>query len=56
MVVAIGVEDLVIVSTKDVVVAHKDCDQDVKKVAEQLKQEQRSEWQFIRGIPSLGAV
>jgi mannose-1-phosphate guanylyltransferase len=51
LVVAIGVEDLVIVSTKDVVVvAHKDCDQDVKKIAEQLKQEQRSEWQLHREV------
>ena len=43
LVAAIGVDDLVIVSTKDVlVVAHKDSDQNVKKVAEQLKQRKRT--------------
>ena len=38
LVAAIGVDDLVILSTKDVfVVAHKDSVQDVKVVAQQLK-------------------
>ena len=51
LVVAIGVDDLVIVSTKDVlVVAHKDSDQDVKKIAEQLKQKKRTEWELHREV------
>jgi len=51
LVAAIGVDDLVIVSTKDVlVVAHKDSDQDVKKVAEQLKQKNRVEWELHREV------
>ena len=51
LVAAIGVDDLVIVSTKDVlVVAHKDSDQDVKKVAEQLKQKKRIEWELHREV------
>ena len=51
LVVAIGVDDLVIVSTKDVlVVAQKDSDQDVKKVAEQLKQKKRTEWELHREV------
>ena len=51
LVAAIGVDDLVIVSTKDVlVVAHKDRDQDVKKIAEQLKQKKRTEWELHREV------
>ena len=51
LVAAIGVDDLVIVSTKDVlVVAHKDSDQDVKKIAEQLKQKKRAEWELHREV------
>lgn len=51
LVAAIGVDDLVIVSTKDVlVVAHKDSDQNVKKIAEQLKQKKRTEWELHREI------
>ena len=51
LVAAIGVDELVIVSTKDVlVVAHKDSDQDVKKVAEQLKQKKRTEWEVHREV------
>ena len=51
LVAAIGVDDLVIVSTKDVlVVAHKDSDQDVKKIAEQLKQRKRTEWKLHREV------
>ena len=46
LVATIGVDDLVIVSTKDVlVVAHKDSVQDVKVVAQQLKAESRTEWE-----------
>ena len=51
LVAAIGVDDLVIVSTKDVlVVAHKDSVQDVKVVAQQLKVESRTEWEHHREV------
>jgi mannose-1-phosphate guanylyltransferase len=51
LVAAIGVDDLVIVSTKDVlVVAHKDSIQDVKIVAQQLKSESRTEWEHHREV------
>jgi mannose-1-phosphate guanylyltransferase len=51
LVAAIGVNDLVIVSTKDVlVVAHKDSVQDVKAVAQQLKAESRTEWEHHREV------
>ena len=51
LVAAIGVDDLVIVSTKDVlVVAHKDTVQDVKVVAQQLKVESRTEWEHHREV------
>jgi mannose-1-phosphate guanylyltransferase len=44
LVVTIGVEDLVIVNTKDVVlVAHKNHAQEVKQIVNKLKAEQRSE-------------
>lgn len=49
LVVAIGVDNLVIISTKDVVVvADKNSVQDVKVVAEQLKVESRTEWELHR--------
>jgi len=51
LVAAIGVDDLVIVSTKDVlVVAHKDSVDDVKVVAQQLKAKSRTEWQHHREV------
>tara|TARA_B110000483_G_scaffold99364_1_gene121838 strand:+ start:2113 stop:3522 length:1410 start_codon:yes stop_codon:yes gene_type:complete len=51
LVAAIGIEDLVIVSTKDaLVVAHKDSAQDVKLFVDQLKQEERSEWELHREV------
>jgi mannose-1-phosphate guanylyltransferase len=51
LVAVIGVDDLVIVSTKDVlVVAHKDSVQDVKAVAQQLKAESRPEWEYHREV------
>ena len=51
LVAAVGVEDLVIVSTKDaVLVAHKDRVQDVKVIADQLKSESRSEWEVHREV------
>lgn len=49
LVAAIGVDNLVIVNTKDaVLVAHKDQVQDVKRVVEYLKQECRSEYRRHR--------
>lgn len=51
LVATVGVEDLVIASTKDaVLVAHKDRVQDVKTIAEQLKAESRSEWELHREV------
>ena len=51
LVAAIGVDDLVIVSTKDVlVVAHKDSVQDVKIVSEKIKSESRPEWKHHREV------
>ena len=51
LVVAIGVDDLVIISTKDVLaVAHKDSVQDVKAVAQKLKAESRTEWEHHREV------
>ncbi len=48
---AVGVQDLVIVSTLDaVMVAHKDHVQDAKKIAEKLKSEGRSEWKMHREV------
>ena len=45
LVAAIGVDDLVIVATKDtLMVAHKNCVQDVKIITEMLKANARSEW------------
>ncbi|MDW5377029.1 mannose-1-phosphate guanylyltransferase/mannose-6-phosphate isomerase [Halomonas sp. HP20-15] len=51
LVAAVGVDDLVIVETKDaVLVAHKDHVQDVKKIVEQLKRENRSEFMNHREV------
>jgi len=51
LVAAIGVDDLVIVSTKDVlVVAQKNSVKDVKVIAQQLKLEARTEWEHHREV------
>ena len=51
LVAAIGVDDLVIVATKDVlVVAHKDSVQDVKIIAQKLQSESRPEWEHHREV------
>ena len=51
LVAAIGLDDLVILSTKDVlVVAHKDSVQDVKVIAEQLQNDSRTEWEQHREV------
>jgi len=45
LVAAVGIENLIIVETADaVLVTHKDCSQDVKKVVESLKSQQRDEY------------
>ena len=51
LVAVIGVDDLVVVSTKDaLLVAHKDSVQDVKLVTETLKAKARSEWELSREV------
>ncbi|WAJ69615.1 mannose-1-phosphate guanylyltransferase/mannose-6-phosphate isomerase [Catenovulum adriaticum] len=51
LIATVGVDDLVIVDTKDaVMVASKDKVQDVKKVVEKLKAESRSEFMFHREV------
>ena len=51
LVATVGVEDLVIVNTKDaVLVAHKDKSQHVKMIVQQLKDEQRSEAKLHREV------
>jgi mannose-1-phosphate guanylyltransferase len=51
LIAAIGVDDLVIVSTKDVLmVAHKDSVQDVKIITAKLKADFRSEWKLNREV------
>ena len=51
LVAVIGVDDLVIVATKDaIMVAHKNCVQDVKVITETLKANSRSEWECNREI------
>ncbi|MDC9522782.1 mannose-1-phosphate guanylyltransferase/mannose-6-phosphate isomerase [Pseudoalteromonas sp. Angola-31] len=51
LVATVGVEDLVIVNTKDaVLVAHKDKSQHVKAIVQQLKDEQRSEAKLHREV------
>ncbi len=50
-VAALGVDDLVIVSTKDVLmVAHRDSVEDVKLITQQLKSDSRSEWELHREV------
>jgi mannose-1-phosphate guanylyltransferase len=51
LIAAIDVSDLVIVSTKDVImVAHKNSVQDVKIITEKLKSDSRSEWEMHREV------
>lgn len=51
LVATVGIEDLVIVETKDaVLVAHKDKAQDVKKIVQRLKDEQRPEYENHREV------
>ena len=51
LVCTIGVDDLVIISTKDsLLVANKNDVESVKKITEMLKENSRSEWQFHREV------
>ena len=51
LVAAIGIDDLVIVSTKDVLmVSHKDSIQDIKAIVDKLKVSARSEWELHREV------
>jgi len=51
LVAAIGVDDLVIVSTKDVVmVAHKNSVQSIKSITQKIKSESRREWEHNREV------
>jgi mannose-1-phosphate guanylyltransferase len=51
LVAAIGVDDLVIVSTKDaLIVAHKDNVKDVQVIVKELKSKSRDEWEHHREV------
>ena len=51
LVAAVGVDDMVIVSTKDaLLVAHKERVQDAKLVANKLREDGRSEWELHREV------
>jgi mannose-1-phosphate guanylyltransferase len=51
LVAAVGVDNLVVVDTKDaLMVAHKDSVQDAKIIAQQLKADERSEWDLHREV------
>jgi mannose-1-phosphate guanylyltransferase len=51
LVAVIGVDNLVVVSTKDaLMVAHKDSVQDVKMITDSLRAQARSEWQLSREV------
>jgi mannose-1-phosphate guanylyltransferase len=51
MVAAIGLDNIVVAATKDVVmIANKDSDQDVNIIAKQLKDKNRTEWEKHREV------
>ncbi|MDB4035265.1 mannose-1-phosphate guanylyltransferase/mannose-6-phosphate isomerase [Pseudomonadales bacterium] len=51
LVTTIGVDDLVVIATKDaVMVAHKDSVQDTKVIVDQLKHNNRNEWELNREV------
>ena len=51
LVAVVGLNDVVVVSTPDAaLVAHKDYVQDVKVIASELKNEERSEWHLHREV------
>jgi mannose-1-phosphate guanylyltransferase len=51
LVAAVGIDDLVVVSTKDaLLVAHKDRVQDAKRIANKLREDGRTEWELHREV------
>ena len=51
LVAAVGIDDLIIVGTKDaLLVAHRDSVQDAKIITQQLKSESRVEWELHREV------
>jgi mannose-1-phosphate guanylyltransferase len=51
LIVTIGANDLIITNTKDaILIAHRDLAQDVKEIVNQLKAENRQEWQLHREV------
>ena len=51
LVAAVGIDNLVVVSTKDaLLVAHKDRVQDAKRVANKLREDGRTEWELHREV------
>jgi mannose-1-phosphate guanylyltransferase len=51
LVAILGADDLVVVDTKDaLMIAHKDAVQDAKLIAQQLKVNERSEWELHREV------
>jgi mannose-1-phosphate guanylyltransferase len=51
LVATIGVDDLIIFSTKDaLIVAHRDSVQDVKIIVQKLKDDKRTEWELNREV------
>ena len=62
LVAAVGIDDLVVVSTKDaLLVAHKERVRDAKRVANKLREDGRTEWGFIvkstgRGVSTTRSI
>ena len=51
LVAAVGINDIVVVSTKDaLLVAHKDSAQDAKLIADKLRNDGRAEWELHREV------
>jgi mannose-1-phosphate guanylyltransferase len=51
LIATIGANDLIITNTKDaILIAHRDLAQDVKEIVNQLKAENRQEWQLHREV------
>ncbi|MDC0004690.1 mannose-1-phosphate guanylyltransferase/mannose-6-phosphate isomerase [Porticoccaceae bacterium] len=51
LIAALGVDDLIVVSTKDsILIAHKDRVQDVKLITDKLTKDSRSEWESHREV------
>ena len=51
LVTVLGVDDLIVIATKDaVMIAHKDSVQNIKTITQQLKRDSRSEWKIHREV------